>query len=162
MLALLALIFGVIKILYMFRARAMRALAARWGFQYNGLSASSWRASSSSKVRPSLPASFPLTCHPPGRRIRQVWNVIEGEQSGISVLLFDSIAGEGRGAYCTFIACQTEDNPFGMDISPDRLIRSGEWTALYRVRFLQIPWTMNIQRLEDYVNRLRLTKITCR
>jgi hypothetical protein len=35
-LALVALILGVVRIVHMFRARAMRALAARWGFQYIG------------------------------------------------------------------------------------------------------------------------------
>ena len=30
------LIFGGIKLFYVFRARAMRALAAKWGFQYIG------------------------------------------------------------------------------------------------------------------------------
>ncbi len=154
-LALLALIFGVIKILYTSRARAMRALAAKLGFQYIGPPASRWRSPSSAKISPSLPVSFSLAGYP-ANEIRQVWNVIEGQESGKSVLIFDSIVGEGKGMYCTFIACQTEQNPFGIDTSPDRVIQSGGWTALYRVRFLQIPWTMGIQRLDDYVNKLRV------
>jgi hypothetical protein len=90
------------------------------------------------------------------RRIRQVWNVVEGHQSGLSVLIFDIILGEGRGMYCTFFACQTEQNPFGIDIAPDRVIQSHGWTALFRVRFLQIPWTMGVQRLDDHLNKLRI------
>jgi len=80
----------------------------------------------------------------------------EGQQSGVSVLTFDSIIGEGKGAYCTFIACQNEQNPFGTDISPDHLVQSGGWTALYRLRFLQITWTIGIQRIENHLNKLRV------
>jgi hypothetical protein len=57
--------------------------------------------------------------------------------------------------YCTFLACQTEQNPFGTNIAPDRVIQSHGWTALYRVPFLQIPWTMGAQRLDDHLNELR-------
>ena len=56
--------------------------------------------------------------------------------------------------YCTFFACQTEQNPFGIDIAPDCVIQSHGWTALFRVRFLQIPWTMGVQRLDDRLNKL--------
>jgi hypothetical protein len=56
--------------------------------------------------------------------------------------------------YCTFLACETERNPFGIDTKPDRLIQSGGCTAVYRVRFLQIPWTISVKRIDDYVNRL--------
>src|SRR5260370_1488186 len=93
----------------------------------------------------------------PGRQIRQVWNVIEGQQSGVSVFIFDSYLAKVKGTYCTFIACQTEKNVFGIDTSKYRVIQSGGWAALYRVPFLQIlPWTMSIQRLDDHVNRLRV------
>jgi hypothetical protein len=157
-LALLTLIFGVIRIPYMFRARAMRTLAARWGFQYIGPPFSGWRTSSSSPDQAALPLSFPhWLVH--DRRIRQVWNVIEGQQSGLSVLIFDSIMGEERGMYCTFLACQTEQNRFGIDIAPDRVIQSHGWTALFRVRFLQIPWTMGVQRLDDHLNKLRVGSV---
>lgn len=155
---MLTLIVGVILIPYMFRARAMRALAARWGFQYIGPSFSGWRTSFHPPDQAALPLSFPhWLVH--DRRIRQVWNVIEGQQSGRSVLIFDSIIGEGRGRYCTFIACQTEQSPFGIDIAPDRAIQSHGWTALFRVRFLQIPWTMSVQRLEDRLNMLRVGSV---
>jgi hypothetical protein len=155
-LAVLTLIFGLTRIPYMLRARDMRTLATRWGFRYIGPSFSGWRTSSSRKL--TLPLSFP---HQPvqGRPIRQVWNVIEGQQSGLSVLIFDSIIGEGRGMYCTFFACQTEENPFGVDIAPDRVIQSHGWTALYRDRFLQIPWTMGVHRLDDHLNKLRVGSV---
>jgi hypothetical protein len=154
-LALLTLIVGLIRIPYIFRARAMRSLAVRWGFQYVGPTFSGWRASSSPPHQAALPLSFPhWLIH--ARRIRQVWNVIEGQQSGLSVLIFDSIIGEGRGRYCTFFACQTEQNPFGLDIAPDRVIESHGWAVLFRVRFLQIPWTMGIQRLDDHLSKLRV------
>jgi hypothetical protein len=106
------------------------------------------------KVKPPVP--LPRACHLV-REIRQPWNVIEGQQNGVSVLVFDSVVW-GR-TYWTFIACQTEQNPFGMDTSPDRVIQSGGWTVLCRVRYLQIPWTMGIERLDDHVNKLRVGSV---
>ena len=155
-LAVVMLVLGVIKIFYVFRARAMRTLAARWGLRYVGPSFSGWRTSSSRKL--TLPLSFPHGLVQ-GRPIRQVWNVIEGQQSGLSVLIFDSILGEGRGMYCTFLACQTEQNPFGINIAPDRVVQSHGWTVLYRDRLLQIPWTMGEQRLDDHLNELRVGSV---
>jgi hypothetical protein len=151
---LLALIFAVVSIVSKFRARAMRDLAAKWGFHYIAPPASRWFSPSHLKISVPLPIWFSRGCHPYGSRIRQAWNVIEGKQGNVSLLIFDSIIGEGRGVYCTFLACETERNPFGIETKPDRLIRSGGCTAVYRVRFLQIPWTIGIKRIDDYVNRL--------
>jgi hypothetical protein len=151
--AVLALLFGLVSSLFMFRARSMRALATRWGFQYIGPRAPNfWGFRSFPKTRLSLPVSFPRVGYPVGD-IRQVWNVIEGQQKGLHVLIFDGVVGTRT--YCTIIACQTKQNPFGIDTSPGRVIQSGGWTVLCRVRYLQIPWTMGIQRLDDHVNRLR-------
>ena len=155
-LVLLALILAVVSIASKVRARAMRDLAAKWGVQYIGPAASRWFSPSHPKISPPLPIWFSQACHPYGSRIRQVWNVIEGQQNKVSLLIFDSIIGEGKGVYCTFVACETEQNPFGIDTKPDRVIQSGGWTAVYRVRFLQIPWTMGIKRIDDYVNKLRV------
>lgn len=141
----------------MFRARAMRTLAARWGFQYIGPPGFSWGFPSLPKIRPPLPVSFSLDWYP-ANKIRQVWNVIEGQQSGVSILIFDGLFGKGKGTYCTFVACQTEKNPFGTDTALDRVIQSRGWTALYRIPLLQTPWgtwTMSTQRLEDHLNKLR-------
>ena len=55
-LALLTLIVGVIRIPYMFRARAMRALAARWGFQY----ASPPFQGGGPRARPQIKLPFPF------------------------------------------------------------------------------------------------------
>jgi hypothetical protein len=160
-LAPLALILGFVKLLMFYRANAMRALASRWGFQYIGPPAlrfwSLWFRSST-EIAPPLPVSFPLAYYP-ASEIGQVWNLIEGQQSGVSVLIFDSYLGKVKGSYCTFIACQTEKNPFGTDT--DRVIQSGGWTALYRFSFLSTPWTMSARRLDDHVNRLRVAS-TCR
>lgn len=158
-LVLLALLFAVVSIVSKFRARAMRDLAAKWGFQYIGPPASRWFSPSHPKISPPLPVGLSLACHSYCSRIRQVWNVIEGQQNGVSLFIFDSIIGEGKGVYCTFMACQTEHNPFGTDTSPHRVLQSGGWTILYRVRFLQIPWTMSIQRLDDHVNKLRVSSV---
>ena len=158
-LALLTLIFGMVRITYVFRARAMRSLASRWGFQYMGPSFSGWRTSSHTLIN--LPPQLSLAnCLAHGRRIRKVWNVIEGQHGGSSVLIFDSIVGEGRGVYCTFFACQTEQNPFGMRTVPDQVIQSHGWTVLFRLRFLQVPSTIGVRSLEDHLNKLQVGSVS--
>lgn len=155
-LAAVSLILGVVRIIHMFRARAMRVLAARWGFQYIGPSAPKWWESSHPKISPSLPFRFSQIWQPSGRQITQIWNLIEGQQNGVSVLVFDSVLGAGRGsAPCTLIAFQSEENPFGIVSSPDRVIQSHGWTVVHGVWFLWFSWTMGIKRLEHYVNKLR-------
>jgi hypothetical protein len=61
--------------------------------------------------------------------------------------------------YCTFFACHTELNPFGIHVTPDGMIQSHGWTALFRVRFLQIPWTMGVQRLDDHLDKLQIGSV---
>jgi len=159
-LAVLALCFGVASILFMFRARAMRAFAARWGFQYIGPARAKWGFPSFPKIRLPLSVSVPLAGYP-ADEIRRFWNVIEGLQNGVWVLIFDSVFGKGKGTYCTFIAFQSNQYPFGSDTWSDRVIHSGGWTALYRIPTLQIiPWTLGIQRLDDHVNKLRVGSIS--
>ena len=139
------------------RAKDMRSLASAWGFRYIGPSASRWRSSSISRleVESTLPSSFPRTCHP-ALPFKQVWNVIEGKRSGISILIFDSIIGDrrGTGRYCTFIAFETETIPFVSVASAEKVVHSHGWTGLYRLRFPQIPWTMSTQRIEQLLNTL--------
>jgi len=133
----------------------MRALAARWNFEYIGPSVAKWGFPSFPKIRPPFPASFSLTWYP-ASEIRQVFNVIEGQQGGVSVLIFDSVLGEWHGVYCTFIACHTKQTPFGTDTSPEKRRPSGEWTCLYRTRFLQIPGAMSIKRIDHYLSNLQV------
>lgn len=154
--AVVALIFGIVSILFMFRARSMPAFAAKCGFKYVGpRTPSFWGFRDFRKVKPPVP--LPRACHLVGE-IRQAWNVIQGQQNGVSVLIFDSVIW-GR-TYCTFIACETDQNPFGTDTSPDRVIQSGGWTVLYRVRGLQIiPRSISIQRLDDHVAELRFGSV---
>ena len=159
-LAALALALGGTKIFWVFRGRAMRAFAARWGLRYIGPEAPKWRNPRHAELRGTVPIWFTLTTHPSGRRISQVWNVIEGYQNGISVLIFDSILGDGRGsAPCTFIACQAEQNPFGIITSPMRVIQSSECTVLHGVWLLGLSWIMGIKRLDDYMSRLRVGSV---
>ena len=96
LLALLTLIFGLVRIIHMFRARAMRALAARWGFQYIGPPAPKWLNPSHPRITPPLPVGLSRACQLSGMRIRQLWNVIEGQESGISVFIFDGVIGIQR------------------------------------------------------------------
>ena len=154
---MLTLTLGVVRIIHLFRARAMRTLATTWGFRYIGPLAPKWWNPRHPKLSPPLPVWFSRACLPPGTR--QVWNVIEGQQNGVSVLIFDGVIGARGGAPRTFIACQTEQNPFGIVTSPDRLIQSHGWTVLHGVWFLWFSWTMGIQRLGHNV-KLRVGTAT--
>ncbi len=153
--AVIAAAVGVVRISLHFRARAMRAFAARWGLQYVGPAALRWRLPF--KIKPPVLIPFPLAWWP-ANEIRQVWNVIEGQQNGVPVLIFDSFIGGGRGAYRTFFACKTEQNPFEVDRLRDTVIQSHGWTIVYRVPFpLEVPWatwSMGTQCLDDHLNRL--------
>jgi len=156
MLAAVPLISVGLRIMHLFRARAMRNLAARWGLQYIGPAAPRWWNPSRLRISPPLP-NWLSQFRPSGRRIRQVWNVVEGEQNGVTILIFDTIVGQYRGgAPCTMVACQTEQNPFGMVSSRDRVIQSYGWTVLHGAWMLWFPWTMSIKRLDNYVMELRV------
>ena len=135
-LTVLAVIFAPVAILYYVRARAMRAFALRRGFSYIG--------------RP-LPKSFYLR----GVQIGWPRNVIQGEQDGIPVLIFDCYAGKGKGApYCTIVAAQTNGiNPFPEVFQPERITTQRKWTTVYRTRYpLFIPWALDIERIEELLN----------
>jgi len=164
-LAVIALIVGGVRTSLLFRARAMRALAARWGLQYIGPSAFRWRYAwgrgwlTLRKVKPPVPIPFSLAWSP-ANEIRQVWNVIEGQQSGMSIVIFDSFIEGYRDVYRTFFACKTEQNPFQVDKLRDNVVHSRGWTILYQVPFpLLVPWatwSMSIQRLEGHLNTLQV------
>jgi hypothetical protein len=160
-LLVLTAIFGGIKLLYWFRATAMRALALRMGFQYTKGDPPLWFVPKD--YRP-IPTSFRLRGSPVNM-ISRTWNVIEGEKNGISILILDSILDLGvkKGSYCTFIATRTDQNPFGGKDPQEKIAHSNGWTALYRLRLWQIiPWTMSVQRVEEHLNSLnsRSTAIT--
>jgi hypothetical protein len=161
--AILAVIVGVARISLLFRARAMRAFAVRWGLQYIGPSAFTWRFAPGRswltlrKLKPPIPIPFSLAWWP-ANEIRQVWNVVEGQQSGMSVVIFDSFIEGYHDVYRTFFACKTEQNPFEIDKSRDNVVHSYGWTILYRVPFpLLVPWatwSMSIRCLDDRLNTL--------
>jgi hypothetical protein len=160
LLLVVAAVLCVVRIGHLFRARAMRALAARLGFQYIGPGAppSWWWNPSHLEIHSPLP-EWISRLHPCGRRMRQVWNVIEGKRDGISILIFDSVIGEYRGgAPCTLIVCQTEQNPFGIVTPPNRVVQSHGWTVLHGVWFLWFSWTMGTKRINDHVNELRFAE----
>lgn len=153
--AAVALLQGALRIMHMFRAQAMRALATRWGFQYIGPPAPKWWNPLHLHISPPLPVWL-HDFYPSGRQIRQVWNAIEGHQNGVSVLIFDSVVGQRGGQPCTLVACQTEQNPFGLVKSADRVIQLHGWTVLHGVWFLWFSWEMGIKRLDNYVKELRV------
>lgn len=147
-------IIGGIKLLYRFRASAMRALAKRLGFQYTEGDSSLWFAPKG--YRP-IPIAFRLRGYPLNT-LRRTWNVLEGERNGVRVVILDSIlglGGKGGGRYCTFIAARTDDNPFGYKSDQEKIAHSNGWTALYRLRFWQIPWTLSIQQIEEHLDNLK-------
>jgi hypothetical protein len=155
--ATVGLILSAVRIMHMFRARAIRAFAARWGLQYIGPPAPPkwWWNPAHFEIQPPLPGWI-SHFHPSGRRIRQAWNVIEGQQNGISIMILDTVIGEYRGGQaCTLFACHTEKNPFGASTSADRVVQSHGWTVLHGAWFLWFSWTMSTKRLDGHMNALR-------
>ena len=126
-----------------FRIKSMRALAGRLGFRF---------------VDRPLPSFFTMTCSPfDGNPL--VWNVIEGQRNGTSVLVFDTVIGGGKGRYRTFIAVQTEGDPFVRkgNLSSGKTLQSNGWTAVYRVGLWVNPvgWTMSVQEIEKHLTDSR-------
>ena len=117
------------------RKRNMRSLASKLGFQFFG---------------DDLPSTFQMDCSPMSE-INKAWNVIEGTRRGLQIVIFDSVIGSGNGRYCTVIACHTSENPFTLNYDGEKVVQSNGWTALYQLRFIQIPGTISVPRLEDLV-----------
>jgi hypothetical protein len=157
LLAGLTLIVGGLRIFFAVRARSMRALAAKWGLQYIGPPAPKWWNPRHPKICPPVPGWF-SEVQISGRSIRQVFNVIDGNQGGVSILIFDAIIGEYRGgAGCTLIAFHTERNLFGIVKSPDRVILSRGWTILHGTWLVYLfSWIMPIRRLDRHLKTLRV------
>jgi hypothetical protein len=150
---LLFVVFVIImaKYLLMRRASAMRALALRWGFHYS--SGDSQVLTSPEESNSLLPDWFDISLYP-ASDIRTVSNVVEGERNGIKVLIFDSVVGRPKGAYCSFIATQTPENLFGVTNPGEKIIQASKCTMLYRFRFIQVPGTLSIRSIEDRLKNL--------
>jgi hypothetical protein len=156
------LILGLVRVWYIFRARSMRAFAAKSGFRYIGPAVPPkwWRNTFRLKIAPPLPAWI-SHFRPNGERISHVWNVIEGHQDGVLVFIFDAIIGGFRNSHpCTLIACQTEENPFGTVTSSDQIIGSHGWTVLHGTWLFGFSWAMGIKRLDGHLTNLRATQRT--
>jgi hypothetical protein len=156
-LLVVAAVLGAVRIFHFIRGRAMRALAEKLGFRYIGPAAPPkwWWNPSHFEIHHPIP-TWLSHLPPSGQRIRQVWNVIEGNKNGVSVLIFDVVVGEYRGGHpCTVIACQTQQNPFAIVSSVDRVVQTHGWTVLHGVWFLWFSWTMGTRGLEDRLSELR-------
>ena len=151
-LILITLIFAAIKLLYVARASAMRSLAFRLGLRYTRGDPRIWYIPKGYKPSP---ASFRLRGYPVDT-LNRMWNVIEGEHGGVNVLIVDATLSMGgkRGRYSTFIATKTDENLFGLRTDPEKIAQSNGWTAIYRLRFWQIPWTLSIRRIEEHLASL--------
>lgn len=159
-LAFYFLVAGALRIVHLIRSHAMRAFAARIGFEYVGpVAPPNWLWNPSHfHTPPSLPAWI-SHLQPRGQRIRQVWNVTKGKIEGVPVLIFDCVIGEYRGGHpCTVIICQTEQDPFVTVTSMDRVLATHGWSILHGSWFLWFSWTMGIRRLEAHLNDMRIVQ----
>jgi hypothetical protein len=145
---LLAIVFIGIDILYRRRAAAMRSLALKYGFDFTA--GPPWY---DLRKQPPAPESFRLRGYPIDT-LRKTWNLVEGNKNGSHVLILDSILGMGgtRGRYSTFIAVQTNHDPFKVRGLNERIAHSNGWIAVYRLKFWQIPWTLSIERIEAHLD----------
>ncbi len=152
-LLLLTVVFIGIRLLYGFRASAMRTLALKWDFQY---SKGEPRMLYLPKNHSPKPASFRLHGYPVDT-LNRTWNLIEGEKNGLKILILDSTLSMGgrNGRYSTFIAVRTDTNPFDNEAPEEKIVYSNGWIALYRLRFWQIPWTLSIRRIEEHLETLK-------
>jgi hypothetical protein len=144
-------ILGLVRIMHFFRARAMRRFASRWSLRYIGPTAPpQWWFNTS---RPRIPSPLPgWVCH---LGISQAWNIIEGKSNGAPLFVFDGLSGGMRSHPCTYIACQTEQSPFGLSTSVEPVIQMHGWTVLRGVRFLWFSWLMSAGRLDRHLSNLR-------
>lgn len=151
-LLLLVTCFLGIKLLYVSRSVAMGALAHRLDLHFREGKPNILYLPR--KHHP-LPTSFNVKGSP-WSSVTRAWNFIEGEKNGVKVLIFDSTLGSGRGKgiYSTFVAVGTDKNPFEY-VGPEmKIAHSNGWTALYRIRFWQVPWTLSTQCIEEYVEHV--------
>ncbi len=146
-----AAILGALRIWYFFRARAMRRLAARWGFRYLGPTAPPqwWFSTSSHKIPAPLPGWFYQL------GISQAWNIIEGKNNGTSVFIFDGLSDGFRSRPYTFIACRTEQDPFPITTSIEPVIPIRGWTVLRGLRFFAFSWVMGIRRIDRHLRYMQ-------
>ncbi len=145
-----AAILGALRMMYFLRARAMRRLASRWGFQYLGPTAPPrWWDISRPKVRAPLPGRL---CSNLG--IAQAWNIIEGKYNGTTLFIFDGLSVGYNTQGRTQIACQTEQNPFPLTTSAETVSQIRGWAVLNGVWFLWFSWMMSIRRLERHLRYL--------
>jgi hypothetical protein len=131
-------VFGFVYFVTAYRTRSMRALANRLGWQFHG------------KQRP---PHFSMRGNP-SNEIKKVFNVISGQMNGRDVVIFDSILYGRRGIYSTFLAVRSDSDIFSAPTKPWKVCQSGEWKALWRTRFLQVPWTMTIGQIEERLSQL--------
>jgi hypothetical protein len=136
----------------------MRTLALKWGFQYSKGEPRKWYLP---KNHSPTPTSFRLHGYPVDT-LNRTWNLIEGEKNGLKILVLDSTLSMGgrNGRYSTFIAVRTDTNPFENEAPEEKIVHSNGWTALYRLRFWQIPWTLSTQRIEEHLETLKGQKST--
>jgi len=148
------------RIVHLVRARAMRSLAARLGFEYIGPGAPpNWLWNPYRFHSPLSLPSWISQLRPSGQRIRQVWNVANGNIDGVPVLIFDCVIGDFQGGHpLTVIACQTEQDPFVTPSSMDRVLVTHGWSVLHGSWFLWFSWIMGIKRLEAHLNEMRVVQ----
>lgn len=148
---------GYVRIITLFRARAMRGFARRRDFHYIGPSAWSWGLLLAQARKPPIPIPFSLNWT--SGEVKQIWNVIEGQFDGVPVLIFDAFIGASKGRYRTFFAANTERTPLGIDTRRERVVQSNGWTIHVRLPFpLELPWatwSMTIGYLEHRLDTLR-------
>jgi hypothetical protein len=156
-----AAVFGVLSLSMALRSRDMRALATRRGFHYVGPASLRTRwVFLVPKITAPLHIPFSIGGWPI-TPIRQVWNVIEGEQDGVPVFIFDCLGGTFRYyRYRTFFACKTEQSPFENPARTEDIKQMHGWTVVYRGPvFLEgpLPWSIGIRRLEGYLDEMRVS-----
>jgi hypothetical protein len=105
---------------------------------------------------PKRPPTPPLLALAERGSLVPQYGASEGEHGGVKVLIVDATLSMGgkRGRYSTFVATRTDENLFRLRTEPEKIAQSNGWTALYRLRFWQTPWTLSIRRIEEHLASL--------
>jgi hypothetical protein len=99
-------------------------------------------------------------CHPYGKRVTHVWNVIEGHQNGVSVSFSTALSGRKRQQALHYYRVPDRTESLrDSHVTRSRNSVSG-WTVVHGVWFLHFSCTMGVERLDRYVKELRVGSVS--
>jgi hypothetical protein len=136
----IGLVLGASGVGALYRASRIKKLAAKFGFDYLG--------------RTDPP--FVSLVDTPFSKATSFWNVIQGQQAGVRVVVFDCRIGSGRHSWRrTVIAAETSAEVFaGVRFNPELTIdRSGSWQLMHEPQLgtFAVRHLLPVREVEAYL-----------